>query len=177
MKNTKDELIEEYSRILTATNGKPRSMTEEEYMDFIKRREPVVSGEGAEFRPTEYDVVSGEGAELNPPESPMAPEAESPLGWPKEVKLPDGSTVLMKSPEEWRNSIKERRTNTPNDEEVLSKMTEMKNTVKELESEMSLAEINRDMENFRSMVSRLEKMVEVEEKRRKSPTVQGGEIE
>lgn len=176
MKNTRDELMEEYDRILTAAHGKPRPMTEEEYRE-LERGSYSTSGEGTEWSPS-TEVVSGEGAEWNPVEKEIvAPEVpESPSGWPKKVELPDGSVEIMRSPEEWRKSITERDPKRA-DEETLEKMKEMKGTVQKLEEEMGLAEMERDIGKIRSMVSRLEQMVDEEEERRKPPTVQSGETE
>jgi len=126
MKNSRDELMEEFSRILIATEGMPRPMTEEEYKE-LARGVYSTSGEstwepdiGPELDPSELITgysVSGEGAEIEPAKKPEKPkpepeppeeEIESPPGWPKKVKLPDGSTKIFRSPEEWRKAVRER---------------------------------------------------------------------
>lgn len=107
MKNSRDELMEQFNRILVATDGGPRPMTEDEYKEFM-RGVYTSSGE------------SGWAPET--PEKLEKPEAikPSPPGWPKEVKMPDGTTKIFRSPEEWRESVKKRYS----DEEVMKMIEE-----------------------------------------------------
>jgi hypothetical protein len=124
MKNSRDELMEEFNRILVATDGNPRPMTEEEYRE-LARGVYTSSGEstwepdiGSEPDPskllTEPAVKEIEELKPEPEEEMEEPkpepeeEIESPPGWPKKVKLPDGSTKVLRSPEEWRKIVRER---------------------------------------------------------------------
>lgn len=112
--------MEEYSRILTATDGKPRPMTEEEYRE-LERGVYTTSGEtewepdvGPEIQPEEY-IVSEEEVEFEPSkEEPETPEelelkeVESPPGWPKKVKHQDGTVAVYRTPEEWREAARKK---------------------------------------------------------------------
>lgn len=121
MKNTKNELINEFNRILIATDSHPRPMTDEEYKEFI-RGVYTTSGES-----TWGPEVSEETVELD---LPKATEEENLPGWPKKIRMSDGSMRVFNSPKEWMESVKERfpKTETPekkfSDEEVMEMIKE-----------------------------------------------------
>jgi hypothetical protein len=108
MKNTRDELMEEFSRILTATDGKPRPMTEEEYRD-LERGIYSTHGEGAEWHPEGMKApVEPEPIKEEPGPVEVEEEVESPPGWPKKVKHQDGTEAVYRTPEEWREAARKK---------------------------------------------------------------------
>jgi hypothetical protein len=124
MKNTRDELMEEYSRILTATDESPRPMTDEEYRNLERGIYSTPVGETTWEPPGKFETLDISDVSpstpvdestwnpLSEPESvsekPIVEEIGRPGDWPKKVKLPDGSTKEIGSLDEWRELVKER---------------------------------------------------------------------
>jgi len=102
-------------------------MTEEEYKEFA-RGVYTTSGE-SEWTPTP-EAAPEVGPEVLEPEE-KEEEIESPPGWPKKVKLPDGSIKTLRSPEEWRKIVREREGRPEPKSEPKHSDEEVKKMIKE----------------------------------------------
>ena len=118
--------MEEYIKILAATAGKPRPMTQEEYRD-LEKGNYSTSGESSwgESSPSPEPEVEPMAVPVEE-EAPKKPKEDkvivSPKGWPKKVKLQDGSVREIRSPKEWRDLVKDRSKDQKYSEQEVRKM-------------------------------------------------------